>query len=323
MLSTPSLVIHREIFERFRALNQNGRLAHAYLFVGPHGIGKSETALAVARLVNCLKDGALDCPCPSCTKIQNGNHPDVCVLAKREDGREILIEQVREELLPRFTLKPLEGRYRVFVVRDAELMNPQAANAFLKTLEEPASSSLIILTTALPGKLLPTILSRCHAVRFAPLANSALALHLKSEYDVAAVEAEMLARFSAGSAGRAVLLGADFIRRKNAYLEEFLFRSASEAVLKKFSSNKDTARELCEVLLTFFRDVSAVQAGVGDGASEGLFFHGDRLEDVRKFAARYSAAQVQEIITQTVKVMEAVKESFNVKVALTLLKEMI
>jgi DNA polymerase-3 subunit delta' len=312
-------LVHSDILERFRVLLKNQRLGHAYLFTGPSGVGKGETALAVARLVNCLEKGEEDCTCPSCTKIRNSNHPDVLVLAKPEDKTEIIIRQVREEIIPKFSMRALEGRYKVLIVKEADLMNAEASNAFLKTLEEPTQHSLIILTTAVPGKLFRTITSRCHEVRFFPLGHAALATSLKNEYDVASLEALILMKFSGGSPGRAVQLGKDFVARKNALLEEFVFRSASEAVLKKFSSEKDSARELCEVLLTFYRDILLAQTGAEDEA----FFHRDRAEDIRRLAARYSVDEVERILAQVVKTMEALKESFNVKIALTLLKEMI
>ena len=312
-------LVHTDVLDRFRALLKNQRLGHAYLFTGPAGVGKVETALAVARLVNCLDSGAEDCSCQSCTKIRSGNHPDVLVLAKPDDKNDIIIEQVREEIIPKFSMRALEGRYKVLIVKEADLMNARAANAFLKTLEEPTQHSLIILTTAVPGRLLRTITSRCHEVRFFPLGHTALATSLKNEYDVASLEAMILMKFSGGSPGRAVQLGKDFIARKNALLEEFVFRSASEVVLKKYSADKDAARELCEVLLTFYRDILLAQAGAGDET----LFHQDRAEDVRRLAARYSSEEVERILAQVVKAMEALKESFNVKIALTLLKEMI
>ena len=319
-------LVHSNILERFRVLVKNERLAHAYLFTGPSGVGKVETALAVARLVNCLDKGTDDCTCASCTKITNGNHPDIFLLEKPEDKTEIVIGQITERpsesyrpLRPWLSVRSLEARVRVVIVRDADLMSAGAANAFLKTLEEPTRHTLIILTTAVPAKLFRTITSRCHEVRFFPTGYSALATHLKNEYDVASVEAMIMAKFSGGSPGRAIQLGKDFIGRKNALLEEFVFRSASEAVLKKFSAEKALARELCEVLLTFYHDILLAQSGAGDES----FFHRDRPEDIRRFAARYSVEEVERILAQVVKTMEALKESFNVKIALTLLKEMI
>jgi DNA polymerase-3 subunit delta' len=312
-------LVHSSILERFRALVKNERLAHAYLFTGPAGVGKAETALAVARLVNCLEKCEEDCTCPSCTKVRNGNHPDILVLQRPEDKREIVISQVREEVIPKFSMRALEGRCKVLIVKEADLMYAEASNAFLKTLEEPTRHSLIILTSAVPGKLFRTITSRCHEVRFFPIGHARLVTRLENEYDVTSSEAQILAKFSGGSPGRAVEMKADFLARKNAYLEEFVFRSASEAVLKKFGAEKESARELCEVLLTFYRDVLLAQTGAGDE----VFFHQDRAQDIRRLAARYTAEDVERILAQVVRTMEALKESFNVKIALTLLKEMV
>lgn len=144
------------------------RVPSAMLISGDGGVGKKLAAITYAKAVNCLQPAEGDCcdACLSCRKIEAGIHPDVTVLLP--EGEEIKIETVRtiEEAL---FLKPYEARKKVVIIDDADLMNSNAANAFLKTLEEPPEESLILLLSPNPDRLPDTIKSRCTQVRFYPL----------------------------------------------------------------------------------------------------------------------------------------------------------
>ena len=310
--------VHADILDRFATLIKNGRLAHAYFFTGPQGIGKVATALALAKLVNCEHNGARDCRCPSCIKIDSGNHADVVVIEHEEEKTVISADQIRA-LIGRLELRSLEGKYKVVILKDADELSLEAANIFLKTLEEPSSDTLLILTSAAPGRFLRTITSRCHEVRFFPLSNASLATRLKNEYDVSSVDADILAKFSAGSPGRAAEIHASLMEDKNTILNEFVFTPASEAILKKYASDKDLARQLCGVLLTFFRDIWLWKNGV----TEEALFNRDRLVDVRRLASKYDLSDIERIVDQIVAARRATDENFNVKIALTVLKEML
>lgn len=313
----PALV-HDSILSRFSALIAGGRLAHAYLFTGPAGIGKLATALAIAKLVNCEQGSPAGCACPSCVKIDKGGHPDVTVIERAEDKTVISAEQVRQ-IIDRLGLKPMEGRYKVVILKDADQLSQDAANIFLKTLEEPPGDALLMLLSVSPVRIMRTIFSRCHEVRFFPMANGELATRLKNEYDVPSIQADILARFSAGSPGKAIASRAEFLEDKNAYLNEFVLSPASDAVIKKFSGDKDLTRELCEILLSFYRDIMLFKGGVGDE----LFFNRDRLVEIRRLAPRYTPEDVERIMAEIVKTRAAVDENFNVRIALTILKEML
>src|SRR5689334_7297854 len=157
------------------------RLPHGLIFAGPTGVGKATTARALAKLFLCEQPKS-DEPCDrceSCRVFDAGNHPDYHVITKeliryhdktgKSKGIDLSIHVIRPELLEPASRKPVMGRGKVFVVEQADLMNPQAQNALLKTLEEPAGRAVIILLTDQPGCLLPTIRSRCQLVRFAAL----------------------------------------------------------------------------------------------------------------------------------------------------------
>jgi DNA polymerase III subunit delta' len=147
----------------------SGKVPHAYLFVGPSGVGKRFSARILASALCC--DGAGEKPCGvcfHCRKIASGTHPDVRILAVPEDKRKIPIEAVREAE-KWLSVSPHEARSKVLIVDPAEEMTEAAANAILKTLEEPRPGSFIVLVTAAASALLPTVRSRCQIVRFRPL----------------------------------------------------------------------------------------------------------------------------------------------------------
>tara|TARA_B100000315_G_scaffold258674_1_gene311638 strand:- start:190 stop:1236 length:1047 start_codon:yes stop_codon:yes gene_type:complete len=190
------------------------QFSHAYLFFGNKGIGKSLTAKMLAQTINCeepVKNGSDACgQCWSCTQIENAVHPDVfCTAPMRftkdnipiPDARlQIKIEQVRE-MQEHLVYRALIGRYKIYIVDDADRMNKEAANCLLKTLEEPPDHSLIFLISSRPQHLLPTIRSRCQKLRFTPLSLSAIQETLERQQQRSADDARLTAGFSQGSLG--------------------------------------------------------------------------------------------------------------------------
>jgi DNA polymerase III subunit delta' len=165
---------------------QNSSVAHAYLFYGQESIGKKKLAFTLAKALNCKGPDPLDAcdECESCLKIERGVHPDFFYIEPVKStptSREasIKIEEIRE-LQKKLAYLPYEGKTKVVVVDSAELMNPQAANSFLKTLEEPPSSTVLILISSNPHRLLPTLLSRCQGIQFHRLALTDVREILKS-----------------------------------------------------------------------------------------------------------------------------------------------
>ncbi|MCH7479331.1 MAG: DNA polymerase III subunit delta' [SAR324 cluster bacterium] len=159
------------VIATLRRMIAGGRIPSALLFAGPHNVGKRSTALALAKALNCPEGQGEACgQCPTCRKIGQGVHPDVLLV--EPEGQFIRIDQVRE-VVGSLALNPFEAKKRVVVVAEAERMNPQAAHAFLKTLEEPPADTLIVLCATGAAQLLETIVSRCLPIRFAPLPEEA------------------------------------------------------------------------------------------------------------------------------------------------------
>src|SRR5215212_431631 len=161
---------HDAILAGFRRVVQRGRLAHAYLFVGPDGVGKKLFAVELAKAFLCERPrGELDAcgECSSCSLVDADTHPDLTIARRPEDKHEFPVELMRS-LLANFALKPARGKGRVVIVDGADDFNDESSNAFLKTLEEPPPGSLLILVGFSPDRQLATIVSRCQVVRFGP-----------------------------------------------------------------------------------------------------------------------------------------------------------
>jgi DNA polymerase-3 subunit delta' len=194
------------------------KLPHAYLFVGIQGIGKTTTALALTRAINCREPVTEEgCGrCPSCRQVMSGNFPDLEQIGP--EGNRIKIDQIRQ-LSRAFGFKPVSGKYRVSIIQSADRMTEEAANAFLKTLEEPPEGNILILNVKEPLGLLETIVSRCQKVPFRPIPVDLIADWLKEKKQLDDEEALLLAKISEGSLGRAFNMSeGDFLERRQDYL---------------------------------------------------------------------------------------------------------
>ncbi len=273
----------KEVLQRMIA---SGRLPGALLFVGEEGIGKTLFALEVARTLNCraLKDGKACETCSACVRIFKINYP---TSADSDDWKQMIwtdhrdvgivvapkrvlrVEQMRA-IEREANYRPVEGRARVFIVDEADKLNDNSANALLKVLEEPPSTSHIILITSRPAMVLPTILSRCQVIRFSPLSPQEIETYLRSNKILDAKSAKLRARAAAGSISRA--LSGDvstFTAQRKAMMSVLeslvvtenraqLLRSAEQLNEAQF---KDEFEERLDVLETLIRDAWMLSLG--------------------------------------------------------------
>jgi DNA polymerase-3 subunit delta' len=190
--------------EQFRRSIVRGRLSHAYLFVGPEGVGKKQFARALVQCLFCTRfeNAELEAcgECPACRQMLAGTHPDYLEIGCPPGKRVLPIELIagddehrgQEGLCHDLSLRPMSADRRIAVIDDAHTMNEPSANALLKTLEEPPADALLILIAASADALLPTIRSRCQLIRFARLPDGDL-LELLLDLELAADHAEAAA----------------------------------------------------------------------------------------------------------------------------------
>ena len=239
-MSFRQLTGHRHLLDLIARAATRGTLPPSVIFAGPQGVGKRMTAVALARLMNCLTPelqpaGSSDAcgTCASCKRIARGVHADVLLIEPGDTGV-IKIDQVRDAV-ERAAYRPFEGRRRVVIIDDADLMNADAQNALLKTLEEPPASSTFVLVTSRPDLLLPTVRSRCQRLRFGRLAPGDVASVLIATHEYAAADAHAAASQSDGSIGLALEGGSD------AFLEA---RQAAADLLETAARTDDPRRRL-------------------------------------------------------------------------------
>ena len=299
---------------------KNGRLANAYLFVGPEGTGKEETAKKIAKILNCQDREFDSCTqCSSCRKIDNFNHPDIHWI-KREASNSIKIEDIRE-LEKDIYLRPYEARKKVYIIQDAERMTEESSNALLKTLEEPPLNSVLILITAHSNRILPTIASRCQKIYFSPFSKEALEQILLREYTLDKSKSHFLSRFSAGKLGQALRFkDVDVLKERDNVINNFVYSSD----FNKFSANlksdsKKDIEDMLDILINWYRDILLVKLGFDNME----LVNADRIDDLMSLKTEYSFDDLFEIIELIIKINSLAKININIKVALTQLKERI
>ncbi len=315
----------KEASEFFRRAIDSGRLAHAYILIGPEGVGKRALAKAAAAYLFCSERGGDSCgKCRSCRMIASDQFGDLHRYL-RPEGKAQLPVEVIEEFQRHVYLKPVESSHKVFILEEADKLNVAGANKLLKVLEEPPPESLILLLALDVRDFLPTILSRCHVVHLRPMPAEALAKELVSP-SVTPEQARYLAAFTTGSPGLARQLATpeffaerDWLIDLAAKLDRRTRFAAADEMFKRSGDKDDAAqgrREMLtrflDVLALFYRDVLAASLGSDAGSSANA----DRAADVTALAGRLDAESLQGILGAIESAREAVAFNANQKLLL-------
>jgi len=306
---------------------RGGRLAHAYLFLGPGGVGKRLTALTLAKAMNCQSppEAGESCEqCPSCGKVNSSNHVDV--ILTEPDGEVIKIDQVRE-MQKRLQYRPLEGGRRACIIDSADSLNEAAANALLKTLEEPPEETHLILVTSRPHLLLPTIRSRCQWIKFRPLSRDSIVQILKTISSMDVEKANFFASLAGGSVGQALALSdrVDFQKRSE-WLRTFseIPQKTTEEIFEaceRLAREEEGVHDLLDLWKLWIRDLVVCQIQ-GAGHGERLI-NRDLQEQLSKDAQKYSWERLDGLFQLITDVQKSLALNVNRQLALeTLLFEM-
>lgn len=319
------IIGHRRLTTLLARAIERESLPPTLLFAGPPGVGKWAAARAVAQAVNCLDPSTPSSPasqgstslragplgdelaidacgkCRACDRVARGVHVDVIAM-EPDDRASIKIDVVRD-VLGRTSFRPFEGKRRLVLIREADTLEPQAQNSLLKSLEEPPPGTIFILTTAVPGALLPTVRSRCMRLRFGRLTSAEVSAALMRDHEHSETEARVAAPLADGSIGQALALAdndltslrdaALLLLRHTAARADTQSRVQAAATLyggaKKERSREDLAVVL-RLMASMLRDLEAINAGAdravlanpvlaGDLESLARAFTGDRARD--------------------------------------------
>ncbi|MEZ4699391.1 MAG: DNA polymerase III subunit delta' [Rhodothermales bacterium] len=345
-----------------RGLEQQ-RLAHAYLFYGPEGSGKRAAAIELAKALQCERDQPEACgECLPCQKVARLIHPDVQVLfpypgdvdetevaerlrllaenpyavidfirrpflndASKVSNKQAIytVARMHQELRRSMSFKPVEGRHKVAILTDVEFMRVEAANAFLKLLEEPSPRTVFILITSRTDKLLPTILSRCQRLRFDPLSNEAIAAALESRAQMPPDAAKMLARMSNGSYSAALeLAGNEELLAHREQVVEFMrlaytghIDKLSDRIVSLGALGRERLKGWLILLMSWIRDLLLFR----HQREQALLVNSDQGETIQKFCDGVPRANLEAMIGYVEEAMALIGRNTHVSLTLTVL----
>lgn len=289
------IIGHNHIIDNLKNSISAGRVNHAYIFSGEKGIGKHTLAKAFAKTLNCRRGELEPCgQCISCKTFETGNNPDIITITHSK--RDITVDVIREQIGENIIYRPHSNKYKIFIMPEADKMNISAQNAFLKTLEEPPDFAVFMLLCENYNKLLATILSRCVTFKLRPVDHNLIEKYLVEQMSVDRNKAQMYARYSQGSLGRAVELcrSQDFNEIREYALN--LARELEKADLitmyklaEGLKEYKDEIDTVLEIMLLLYRD-ALVYIKTADTR---FIIQQDKIEEIKNMAKSSHTAQLE------------------------------
>lgn len=310
---------------------ETGSLAHAYLFVGLAHVGKMTLALNLAQAVNCTEPDAPCGKCSACQRISQGKHADVQIIGLKADGdetgtksrSEISIEQIRN-IQYSVSIPAFEGKFKVFIVDEAERLSIEAANCLLKTLEEPSNRVVFILLTVNESLLPATVISRCQRLELFPLPVVEIETALVKQWGIEPEKSRLLAHLCHGCLGWAVHATDDAVLKQrseqldeltglpDADGEERFAYAARLATL--FSRDSALVQQRLELWRDWWRDLLLVKIGLKETVTNA-----DRLPALLATADKYGLRQIREYIESIRMASRQLRQNANPQLVLEVL----
>jgi len=315
-----ALLGHQWVVDHIGGALRRGGTAHAYLLTGPAHVGKHTAALAIAQLLLCETGDGCGV-CRQCRLAVRRVHPDLHLLEVPPERKNIPIKDIHD-FLHGIALRPAEAERAVYVIRGAEDLAEEGANALLKTLEEPPPNVTLLLTAPDATGLLPTIVSRCQLVALHPVATEEIAAYLVGVRGVEAERAEAIARLSEGRPGWAILAAEDpdLITERERHAADLLdLLTASrlerlryvDRLAERWSGHADEVRDVLEIWVEVWRDALLV----GEGVAERVR-HIALMERLERAVAVLGAEAIATALEGTLAVGDALERNANPRLAL-------
>lgn len=317
-----NIIGHQQMQKHLENAILSGKVGHAYLFQGDPGSGKRLMANTFAMALQCEAGGVKGCgECHSCKQAVSRNHPDI-IYVTHEKPNSIGVDDIRDQLVNDVMIKPYNGKYKIYIVAEAEKMTVQAQNALLKTLEEPPAYAVILLLTTNASVLLDTILSRCVLLNLKPVSDEEVRKYLMENLEIPDYQADICVAFAQGSIGRAAALASseNFNAIKAAAMQlvnnikEMDINDVINSV-KNVLQYKVDINDYLDILAVWFRDVLYFKA---TRDIDGIIFR-DQLKGIRKNASTSSYEGLEVII----KALQTAKTRLDANVNFDLTMELL
>jgi len=284
-------------------------MPHALLFIGPEGIGKRLTAFCLAKALLCEKSKDDFCDsCASCHRIDQGNHPDVSII--RPEGSSIKIDQLRE-WQNTIEARSYFGSWKITIIDQADKMSHSAANSILKILEEPSEDTLICLIALEVRNILPTIVSRCQIVRFAPLTRSDFMQVLMEKRSLTESQSGLIYNLSQRELTKALRVDLDTLFQTREQWKALLEADILNA-RPHLPTDQGAIREGLEIIAYWWRDIILLQMGMEDAS----LINQDMLDVLKKEARANTSRLAKYRINLILEAIEAIERNANPKMAI-------
>ena len=306
-----------------QAAMKHDRIAHAYLFHGEERIGKRFTAMRFGQALNCEEGQDPARPdacglCRSCLQIEAHTHPDFVLIEPDQElaNPQIKIEQIRG-LEQQIIYRPLIGRFKIVLIDEADRMTIGAANALLKTLEEPPAHSIFVLTTSRPYALPATIQSRCQSVRFVPAAQTQVEAALILKRNIPPSDARLVAIASQSRVGLALHTDIKSLRATQDEFHTLLSSASLRSITTVLSAaeslaKSDRATEAFEWIAQWLRDLLLVTIG----AQRDLMLNTERMAELKEIARSVRLDALLDLLAEVERIHRASTRNINLQLAL-------
>ncbi|MGH7231998.1 MAG: DNA polymerase III subunit delta' [Nitrospiraceae bacterium] len=317
------LIGHESPKARLKASILHGRVAHAYLFFGEDRIGKRLAAMRFVQALNCETAPGAHGPdacgaCRSCCQIEAHTHPDFLMIEpdREQANPQIKIEQIRE-IEQQVIYRPLIGRYKSVLLDDADRMTLSAANALLKTLEEPPAHSLFVLITGRPSALPATIRSRCQGIRFIPPAHTQVEAALILKREIPPADARLLTIMTQARIGQALTGDVKTIRATQDEFRAALSPASLQSVAGLLATadalhKADRIPEALEWITLWLRDLLLLRVG----ADSDLVLNLDRVRELKEIAQGVQIDALLDLLAEIEAIERASNRNINLQIAL-------
>lgn len=297
---------HDHIIEYFQSLQQNSRLAHAYLFVGNEGVGKRHCAKYLVKMINCEGEALQPCGiCHACRMIEAQTHPDIFEIDAADS---LKVDQMRE-LMRKVMVKKVDARYKCFIIDSVDKMTASVSDAFLKTLEEPPQDVIFFMVTSKLFAVSQTIRSRAQKIWFSLKEVNALEL-LTNELNIE--NPELWYSLASGSPGKAVQM----IENDYCALRDNVLNTLPES-FDVDHSDRDSLKRDCQVILEFLRDAIMLHSGLGN-----LVVNKDRMSLLQEYISRVAQEDLLSAVKNTLNII-ATLDSINAGLAKELVNNIV